>query len=172
MDEKLTYFVGITAAAFFVQMVILFIMCIVMIKLSARLKAVVDEVQPKVLPLLEETKVIQQEVKGFLETARPKIDVVLDNAAHVTTVARTDIGRVSTTVNDVVDRTRLQAIRIDEMVTNTLDGVERTSEKVQQSVKVPVRHVSGIAQAISVGVSTYFRNQRRGRNGGPDEMFI
>ena len=58
------------------------------------------------------------------------------------------------------------------MVTHTLDRVEETSEKVQQSVMAPVRQVSGIAQAISVGVATYFRSQKRGRNGGPDEMFI
>jgi hypothetical protein len=135
-------------------------------------ETLIDETQPHLLPLLENGKAIEQEVKTFLDTARPKIEIVIDNAAHVTTVARTDIGRVSATVNDVVDRTRLQTIRIDEMVTRTLDSVEETSEKVQQSVKAPVRHVSGIAQAISVGVSTYFRSQRRGRNGGPDEMFI
>jgi hypothetical protein len=64
-------------------------------------------------------------------------------------------------------------IRVDEMVTHTLDCVEETSEKVQHSVMSPVRHVSGIVQAISVGVGTFFNSQRRGRNGGPsDEMFI
>jgi methyl-accepting chemotaxis protein len=172
MDDKLTIWIAVTSAAVVLQMLILLAMYLAIRKLSARLESVVDETQSRVLPLLENGKAIQQDVKTFLETARPKIDLILDNAAHVTTVARTDIGRVSATVNDVVDRTRLQAIRVDEMVTRTLDRVEETSEKVQQSVKAPVRQVSGIAQAISVGVATYFRSQRRGRNGGPDEMFI
>jgi hypothetical protein len=58
-------------------------------------------------------------------------------------------------------------------VSHTLDRVEETSEKIQHSVTAPVRHVSGVMQAISVGVGTFFRNQRRGSNGGPsDEMFI
>src|SRR5215467_6891611 len=121
MDDKLTIFIAITAAAVVLQMLILFFMYLAVRSLTKRVEGVVDEIQPRVLPLLEETKAIQQEVKTFLETARPKIDVVLDNTAHVTTVARTDIGRVSATVNDAVDRTRLQVIRVDEMVTHTLD---------------------------------------------------
>ena len=172
MDDKLTIFIAITAAAVFLQMLILLFMYLAVRKLGKRVETVVDEIQPRVVPLLEDGKAIQQDVKAFLETARPKIDVILDNAAHVTTAARTDIGRVSATVNDIVDRTRLQVIRVDEMATRTLDRVEETSEKVQQSVMAPVRQVSSIAQAIGVGVSTYFRSQRRGRNGGPDEMFI
>jgi len=172
MDDKLTLWIAVTSAAVALQMLILFFMYLAVRKLTKRLESVVDETQSRVLPLLENGKAIQQDVKAFLDTARPKIEVILDNAAHVTMVARNDAGRVSATVNDVVDRTRLQVIRVDEMVTHTLDRLEETSEKVQESVKAPVRHVSGIAQAIGVGVSTYFRSHRRGRNGGPDEMFI
>lgn len=172
MDDKLTIWIAVTSAAVILQMLILFFMYLAVRKLSKRVETVVDEIQPRVLPLLENGKAIADDVKAFLEISRPKIDVILDNAAHVTTMARTDAERVSSTVNDIVDRTRLQVIRVDEMVTHTLDRVEETSEKVQHSVMSPVRQVSGIAQAISVGVSTFFRSQKRGRNGGPDEMFI
>jgi ABC-type transporter Mla subunit MlaD len=172
MDDKLTIFIAITAAAIVLQMLILLAMYLAVRKLNVRLESVVDETQSRVLPLLENGKAILQDVKTFLDTARPKIDLVLDNAAHATTTTRAEIERVEATLNDVVDRFRLQVIRVDEMVTQTLDRVEETSEKVQQSVKAPVRKVSGIAQAISVGVATYFRRQRRGRNGGPDAMFI
>jgi hypothetical protein len=172
MDEKLTIFIAVTAAAVVLQMLILLAMYLSVRKLSARLESVVDETQPHVLPLLENAKVLLHDGKEFLGTARPKIEVILDNAAHATTTTRKEIERVEATVNDVVDRFRLQLIRADEMVTHTLDRVEETSEKMQQSVMAPVRQVSGIAQAVSVGVSTYFRSQKRGRNGGPDEMFI
>ena len=172
MDEKLTLFIAVTAAAVVLQMLILFAMYLSVRKLSARMESVVDETQSRVFPLLENGKAIQQDIKTFLETARPKIDLILDNAAQATTTTRAEIERVEATVNDLVDRFRLQVIRIDEMTTRTLDRVEETSEKVQQSVMAPVRQVSGIAQAITVGVAAYFRSQKRGRNGGPDEMFI
>ncbi len=173
MDEKLTIFIAITAAAVVLQMLILLALYLAVRKLSARIASVTDETQSKLLPLLENAKVMQQEVKTFIETARPKIDLVLDNAAHVTTIARTDAERVNVTLNDLLDRVRLQVIRADEMVTRTLDRVEDTSERVQHTVMSPVRKVSGIAQAISVGVGTFFNNQKRRRNGGhSDEMFI
>ena len=173
MSDNLTLFIAITAAAVVLQMFVLLAMYMAMRKLSAKLQSVTDETQSRLLPILDNAKAMQQEVKSFLETSRPKIDVILDNLAHVTTTARTDIERVDTTLHDLLDRVRLQVIRVDEMVTHTLDLVEETSEKVQHSVMSPVRHVSGIVQAISVGVGTFFNSQRRGRNGGPsDEMFI
>jgi signal transduction histidine kinase len=173
MSDNLTLFIAVTAAAVVLQMLILLAMAVVMFKLSKKLQSVTDEVKTRLLPVLDDTKVMQGEIKSFLETSRPKIDVILDNVAHATTTARTDIERIDTTLHDLLDRLRLQVIRVDEMVTHTLDRVEETSDKVQHSVMAPVRHVSGVMQAISVGLGTFFKNQRRGSNGGPsDEMFI
>jgi archaellum component FlaC len=173
MDDKLTIFIAVTAAAVLLQMLILLALYLSVRKLSARLESVVDETQSRVLPLLDNAKIMQQEVKTFIETARPKIDLILDNVAHVTTTARTDMERLEVTLNDLLDRIRLQVIRADEMVTHAMDRVEETSERVQHTVMSPVRKVSGIAQAISVGVGTFFGNQKRRRNGGhSDEMFI
>jgi hypothetical protein len=172
MDE-LTIFIAITAAAVFLQAVVLIALLFAMRKLSARIQEVTDETQSRVFPLLENAKVMQQDVKDLLETTRPKLDLVLDNLAHMTTTARTNVERADATLNDLLDRVRLQVIRADEMVTRTMDRVEETSEKVQHSVMSPVRQVSGILQAVSVGVGTFFSNQKRRRNGGPsDEMFI
>jgi methyl-accepting chemotaxis protein len=172
MDDKLTIFIALTAAAVVLQMLILLAMYLSVRKLNVRLESVLDETRSRVFPLLEDGKAIQQDIKTFLETSRPKIDLIVDNVAQATTTTRAEIERLQVTLNDATDRFRLQVIRVDEMVTHTLDRVEETSEKVQQSVKAPVRQVSGIAQAISVGVATYFRSKKRGRNGGPDEMFI
>jgi hypothetical protein len=173
MDDKLTIFIALTAAAIALQTLILLAMYLAVRKLNARLESVVDETQSRVFPLLENVKAIQQDVKAFLETTLPKIDLILDNAAQATTTVHADIERVQATVNDLLDRVRLQVIRADEMVTRTMDRVEETSERVQHSVMSPVRKVSGIAQAISVGVGAFLANQKRRRNGGPnDEMFI
>jgi len=180
MNDNLTIFIAVTSAAVVLQMLILLAMYLAVRKLGARVEVLANKVedttgvvQARLLPLLDNAKTMQQEVKNFLEIARPKIDVVLDNLSHVTTTARGSVERIDATVNDIVDRVRLQVIRGDEMVTRTMDRVEETSEKVQHTVMSPVRQVSGIVQAISVGVGSFFNSQRRRRNGGPsDEMFI
>lgn len=178
--ENIGPFVIVTTVAVVLQMLILLVMAIVMLKLRSRIEVLADKVEEtttvvkdKVLPILDNAQVMQQQVKGFLDTTRPKIDTLVDNLSKITTTARTTAERFDVTANDAIDRIRLQVIRGDEMITRTMDRVEETSEKVQHSVMSPVRQVTGIMQAISIGVGAYFNQQKRRRNGGPsDEMFI
>jgi len=172
MDEKLTIFIAITAAAVVLQMLIMAGMYFTVRKLSLHLKIVSDEVKGEALPLLENVKTLQADVKRIVETSAPKLELVLDNAAKISTTAHAGLGRVESTVNDMLDRARLQIIRADEMVTRAMDSVEDTTEKVAHSVTSPIKHASGIMQGISTGLGAYF-SQKRPRNAGPsDEMFI
>lgn len=178
MDNTLLVFIAITAAVV-LQAIFLGVLAFSVRKLAARVQTVTSQVESKLFPLLEDVKplvanvqVLQKDAKQFLETAQPKLDVILDNVAIVTTTARSGATRLDATLNDVLDRARLQVIRADEMVTRTMDRVEETGERVQHTVMSPVRQLSGVLQGLSVGFGTFF-GQRRSKNGGPqDEMFI
>ena len=172
MDEKLTIFIAITSAAVVLQMLILAGMFFTVRALSTHLKSTADEIKAQAFPLLEGGKALQADIKRILETSAPKVELVLDNAAKISTTAHSGIGRVENTINDILDRARLQVIRADEMVTRAMDAVEDTTEKVAHTVTSPVKHASGLVQGISAGLGTYF-GQKRKRDGGPsDEMFI
>jgi hypothetical protein len=115
----------------------------------------------------------------MLTEMRPKLDVIVDNLESATTIVRSEVERVDATVNDVVDRARLQVIRADELLSRTLDRVEQTSDMVQRTVVSPVRQFSGLMQGLSVGLGFFFGKHRR--NSGSreerrpvpqDEMFI
>jgi methyl-accepting chemotaxis protein len=172
MDDKLTFVLIAITAAVVLQMLILAGMFFTVRKLSLHLKSVADEVKTQALPLLEGTNTLQADVKRIVETSAPKFELLLDNAAAISTTAHAGIGRMESTVNDLLDRARLQIIRADEMVTRAMDSVEDTTDKVAHSVTSPIKHASGIMQGISTGLGTYF-SQKRPRNTGPsDEMFI
>ena len=172
MDDMLTFVLIAITAAVVLQMLILAGMFFTVRKLSLHLKSVADEVKTQALPLLEGTKTLQADVTRIVETSAPKFELVLDNAAAISTTAHAGIGRMESTVNDLLDRARLQIIRADEMVTRAMDSVEDTTDKVAHSVTSPIKHASGIMQGISTGLGTYF-SQKRPRNTGPsDEMFI
>jgi hypothetical protein len=172
MDEKLTIFIAVTSAAVVLQMLILAGMFFTMRKLAGQVMGIADEFKTKALPLLDDTKHLQADVKKLLETSSPKVELVLDNAAAITTSAHAAIGRAETTLNDVLDRARLQIIRADELVTRAMDQVEETSDKVTHAVSTPVRHASGIVQGISTGFGAFFGNKRARKSGPSDEMFI
>ncbi len=173
MDDKLTIFIALTAVAILIQAGVLMAMYITMRKSSQRMEALATELKGKVLPTLDQAEQLLTEM-------RPKLTVIVDNLQEATTVMGAELKRVDATVNDVVDRARLQVIRADELLSRTLDKVEHTSEMVQKTVVSPVRHISGLMQGLSVGLEFLFARRGR-RNGGSredrrpvpqDEMFI
>lgn len=171
--DMLTVFIALTGIAVLLQAGVLLAMYIAMRKSSERMEALAGEVKTKVLPTVEEAQ-------KMLTILRPKIEVIVDNLEGATTTVRSELQRVDATVNDVVDRARLQIIRADELLSRTLDRVEHTSEVVQRTVVSPVRQLSGLMHGITVGLEFFFGGRHR-RNGGvreerrplpQDEMFI
>jgi hypothetical protein len=171
--ENLTVFVALTGIAVLLQAVILAALYFAMRKSSARMEALAVEVKTKALPSLETAQAILTEL-------RPKLTVIADNLTETTYSVRSQVERMDATVNDVVDRARLQIIRGDELLTRTLDRVEETSDIVHNTVVSPVRQFAGLIQGVTAGIEFLLGNRGR-RNGGSretrrpvpqDEMFI
>jgi methyl-accepting chemotaxis protein len=173
MENLTPLFIAVTGAAVLLQAGVLVAMYLAMRKSSARMEALAVEVKSKALPALETAQTILTEL-------RPKLTVIADNLTETTHSVRAQVERVDATVNDVVDRARLQIIRGDELLTRTLDRVEETSDMVHKTVVSPVRQFSGLIQGVTAGIEFLLGNRSR-RNGGSrdarrpvpqDEMFI
>jgi len=173
MENLTPLFIALTGAAVLLQAGLLAAMYLSMRKSSTRLEALANEVKTKALPTLETAQ-------ALLTDLRPKLQLIADNLADTTTSVRTQVDRLDATVNDAVDRARLQIIRGDELLTRTLDRVEETSEMVHKTVVSPVRQFSGLIQGLTAGLEFLLGNRGR-RNGGSrdarrpvpqDEMFI
>jgi len=170
MDPVLRIFIYATAAAVILQMFILLALLIAVRKTSSRLEALATEVHGRAMPILAAADAILNNFKENLQT-------ITVNLAQTTTLLRGQIERSDVTVSDIVDRTRLQVIRADEMISRTLDRVEETTEIVQHTVVSPVRQISGIVQGLSVGIGAFLGQRRRRRRNGArstqdEELFI
>jgi hypothetical protein len=173
MENLTPIFIALTGLAVLLQAGILAALYLAMRKSSERMEALAIEVKAKALPALETTQ-------AMLAELHPKLVVIADNLTETTHSVRAQVERMDATVNDAVDRTRLQIIRADELLTRTLDRVEETSDMVHKTVISPVRQLSGVIQGISVGLE-FLLGSRARRNGGSrearqpvpqDEMFI
>jgi methyl-accepting chemotaxis protein len=173
MENLTPLFIALTGAAVVLQAGILAALYLAMRKSSARMEALAVEVKTKALPTLETAQAILTEL-------RPKLTVIADNLAETTHSVRSQVERMDATVNDVVDRARLQIIRGDELLSRTLDRVEETSDMVHKTVVSPVRQFSGLIQGVTAGIEFLLGGRVR-RNGGgrearrpvpQDEMFI
>jgi len=166
--DSLNIFIAVTAAAVVIQAGILVFMYLAIRQSGARMEALADEVKTKVLPTAET-------VQLMLTDLRPKIETMVSNFSDSSTVVRNQIERMDATLNDIVDRTRLQVIRADELVGRTLDKVEQTTDMVHKTVVSPVKHVSGLLQGVTAGLEFFFAGRRRGQENmgvAQDEMFI
>jgi hypothetical protein len=166
--DYLPLFIGFTAAAVMIQAGILVAMYLSIRQTSARMEALAAEVKTKVLPAAEV-------VHSMLVEFRPHLETLVTNTSESSTMIRNQMERLDATVSDVIDRTRLQVIRADEMVSRTLDRVEQTTDMVHKTVLSPVRQISGLVQGLTIGLEFLLgakRRQRDGRTVPQDEMFI
>src|SRR5438874_11487093 len=132
------------------------------------MEALATEVKTKLLPTAET-------VHSMLTDLRPKIETLLTNASETSGIFRGQLERLDATVNDVLDRARLQVIRADEFLNRTMDRVEEATEAVHKTVVSPVRQVSGLFRGLSVGVEALLggrRRRRHERSVEQDEMCI
>jgi hypothetical protein len=173
MPNIQTAFVVVAAVAIVLQFMILLAMYVAIRKSQQQVEGVTEALTRHGVPTLEAAHT-------FLLENAPKLSIILDNVSTSTSTVNRQIERVDATVTDIVDRTRLQVIRADELVTRTLDRVEETSEFVHHRVLSPIRQAAGLIQGVGVGIGALMGHIRGSKNGprngsrksGDDEMFI
>ena len=161
-------FIAITAAAVVIQAGMLIGMYLATRKTSARVEALAGEVRSQILPTVQTAQLMLTEL-------RPRIESIAANVSDASNIVHKQMERLDATLSDVLDRTRLQVIRADELPGRTLDRVEQTTDLVHKTVISPVRQVSGLMQGLTAGLEFFFAGKRRQRDGAPvaqDEMFI
>lgn len=166
--QYLDLFIIAMSVAVLIQLGILAALLVSMRKSSRRMAQIAEEVSRRALPALEAAH-------GILADARPRLDVIGANLEALSGSARNQMQRLETTVDDALDRLRLQVIRADEMTSRALDHVEETAEAVQSRLSTPARQISGVMQGVAVGIEAYLRgnrNRRRGELRQDEEMFI
>jgi hypothetical protein len=170
LETLMIVFIIVTTAAVVIQMGVLMALYVGVKKSSARMEALANQVHARALPTLEMAQKMLQE-------SRPKVDVILTNLAATSMTIQQELERIDVSITDVVDRARLQVIRVDELVSRTLDRVEDATELVHHSVVSPVRQASGVLQGLTAGLATLFNKGPYARAKRPvgtpkDEMFI
>jgi hypothetical protein len=89
--------------------------------------------------------------------------------------AQTQLTRIDQLLTEVTDRARLEIIRVDELVADTVHRVEQTTEFIQKSVVRPVKETEAVVHGIFAAVQVLlrrggFRTPERATQ--DEEMFI
>lgn len=165
----LTLFIACVAVASLVQAGVLYAFYKSVRQSTLRMQEILGRLEHKTDPILTTTQAI-------LEDAQPKISEITANLAEASAVIRAQVSQVADSTGEIVERVRMQAVRLDELVHSTLEKVETATNFLQDSVVRPVRRVHAIVQALGAGLSFFKRghSQRRSPDvgGEEEEMFI
>lgn len=172
MNETLLIaFIGVTSVAVVLQTVMLAGMYRASRKTGERIHALTNQVNEKVLPLVDK-------VRGIVDESAPAIQTAVANLTETSTLVREKAGLISENVTEIVAMARSRAGQADILADRTMQRVDLTAAAVQQAVLSPVRRLSALAEGLAAGVGQYVggRKTRRNSNKGPipadDEMFI
>ena len=133
-------FTGAIAVAVFIQACILLGMFIGLRKLQVK----VEQILERALPLIDSSK-------ATFEELAPKLKTISANLVEVSETLKQESQNVKVSVDEVLEKTRAQTARVDEIVSGTLDGLSHASAAIQQGIEVPLRHLSGIFNGLRAG---------------------
>jgi len=170
VDLWMVIFDAAVSLAVILQMVILFALFLTVRKAVAQMQTLTEEVRDKAIPAIDSAH-------SLLKDTRPKIDVILEHATKTTELAHRNMAKLDSSMSDVLDRSRKQIIRTDELVSRTLDRVEATTDMVQRTVVSPVRRISAIVEGLTAGLEHFLGKSGSARNGRrkaapDDDLFI
>jgi len=141
-------FVACTGAAVLMQALVLLAMYIAMRKAIKMAQAQIDELRVNVLPVVKDTK-------DLLTSVGPKLDSLAGDFAVITRGLRTQGSLYKASADDIVAKVNRQASRVDLMLTNVLDMVDRASAVVADVVSVPIRQLSAVAAFAKAAVGSF-----------------
>jgi methyl-accepting chemotaxis protein len=124
-----------------------------------------DEMEARIRPVLASSQELIEKTKGLVTKLEPKLESAAGDLAEITRIAREETSKIGASADEIADRIRRQAERMDSMTTSALDGVEKASHVLNVAVNTPVKQVSGIVAAARAVLNTLRQpsSPRRGR---------
>jgi len=161
--------IALIALAMLIQAIVLLAAYVAMRKAARSADEKIEELRSSIMPLVDKTR-------ELLTRLAPKIEATAEDMAALTHSLRLQTTDVQYAANEIVTRVRSQAGRIDAMLTNVLDAIERAGDFMADAVSKPMRQLSAIlasAKAALESLRNYVPPPRSNANrmSGDNDMF-
>lgn len=155
METYLTVFIAVTAAAVVLQAAILVASYLRLAKLDEETKGLRRQLSEQAGPILHNVEEISL-------TVRENSRLMFDDLSALSHDARRQIEKFDRLTDEFADRLRLQIVRLDELLTQTLESLEKAGSTLKENVVGPVREAAAVLQGVKAAID--FLNARRGRS--------
>lgn len=107
-----------------------------------------DDFRSVATPALQHAREVLESTQKIIVRLEPRLDAAASDLAEMVQAAREETRKIQVSADEITDRIRRQAERVDTMTTTALNGVDRVSHFLNDAVTAPVRQVSGVVAAV------------------------
>jgi hypothetical protein len=161
---------ALIALAMLAQAIVMFAAFLVVRKAARTADEKFDAFQSSVTPLIDNTRVL-------VTRLAPKIEQTTDDLAALTHSLRVQTADVQSAANEMIARARIQASRLDAMLSHVLDTLDRTGHFMSDTVNKPIRQFSAILASVKAVVESLRSGvpepgPRSNARSGDHDMFV
>ncbi len=130
--------------------------------LKPKIKSISDDLTPKIKEVSSKVETISghaAEISGIVKDKVAEFGPTVD-------AAKATIHTANQTVLDATQKTHEQLLRVNEMISHSLDATEKAGKSLRHTVTQPGREIAGIVSGVKAAVSTFFSS-----NGGKREPY-
>jgi hypothetical protein len=153
-DTLLTIFVIVAALALAGQ-------AVVMLGLYLSLRDIPRQIEDIRRSITERIDPLADSVREILAGSREPVRTIITNLEEISQVLRERTNSVDLLLADVLEKSRAQIIRVDQLITNLTRKVETTADAVERRVMTPVQEVSALAAGVRSALEVLFSSKRR-----------
>ena len=162
--------VAAVALAMLIQAIVLFAALVALRKLAKSIRQEIEELRASVMPVIENTR-------SLLARVTPKIEQTASDLAVLTRALRDQTADVQAAADEIIGRAQRQARRVDTMLSNVLDAVDRAGTFMANTVTKPMRQLSALlasAKAVieSLRSTDGATRAQANRASGDNDLFV
>ena len=154
-QNTLLALVVVIVALCVVQTITLLVLVLTFRKWSSRMAALAEDATRNAEPVL-------RAARELLADSKEKLNLVSQNLVEISQLTKNQVTRFDLLFTDLSDRLRLQMIRVDQLLSNTVARVEETTETIQRNVLAPIREISAILAGVRTALD-YLRHRNKTR---------
>jgi methyl-accepting chemotaxis protein len=163
-DIALIALAAVTGLLVLLQFIVLLAFFVAFRKGMAVVQEHASELRDSAVPVLKDSKELLRVTRELIARIEPRLESAATDVAEITRTAREQVTKIQASADEITERARRQAARIDGMTTSTLNGVDRIGQFIGDAISVPVRQVSGLiagAKAVVEALRSPAPAQRR-----------
>ena len=167
-ETLLTVFIIIAAAAIVLQAFSMFGLYLSMRRIQDAVADLRADASRHIEPLA-------QALTEIVGNSRDPLRSIATDLADGARVLRERTGSMDDVMDDLLDRFRLQVIRVDQTITDVLEKVDRTTTAVQRNIIAPVSEASALVKGVQAGLDFFFSRRRQNYTSDvpqDEQMFI